>query len=308
MKLSQALIMYKKKDNMRHILTCYLLLALPIIGFVVFTIYPILWTLYKSLFSYTGVPSETRFIGFENYLTLFADSEYWNSWKMTLQYAIIKIPLEAVLAFITAYFLTLKIKGANFFRSLYYLPAIFSVAIIGLIFSNIFDYFGIVNGLLVKIGILSEKIDWFSQKWTAFSALLVGGLWNSFGTSVLYYMAALANVPKELYESADIDGASELIKIIKIALPMILPIVAVLLLLSISGCLHVNEYVLVMTNGAPAGSTHTVLSYQTSKIVPGFGTVGNIGYSATMSCITSVLFCCVGIVYSKLSKKLNNIV
>lgn len=297
----------KNQYDAKHTLTCYALLALPIIGLLVFTLYPLGWAIRLSWFSYTGVPSETRFIGWDNFATLFADKNYWSSWLMTIEYALLKMPFEAIVSFVTAYFLCKEIRGTNFFRSIYYLPAIFSVAIIGLIFANIFDYFGVANGILMKLGLIKENIDWFSNKGTAMIALLFGGWWNSIGISILYFMAALSNVPKDLYESAEIDGASELTKMMKITLPMIAPVLQILLLLSINGCLHVNEYILVMTNGAPAGTTHTVMSYLTSKIVPGFGTVANIGYASCMSFVTSIIICVVALMYNRLSNKLQNI-
>lgn len=297
----------KTKYSLNHSMTCYALLALPLIGFFVFTLYPMIWAFIKSAYSYTGIPSETRFVGWDNFKTLFNDEYYWKSWIMTFEYALVKIPLEAVLAFITAYFLTKEIRGTNFFRSLYYLPGIFSVAIIGLVFSNLFDFWGIVNGLLVKFGIIEENIDWLANKGTAFTALLVGGIWNSFGTTVLYFMAAMANVPKDLYESADLDGCGEFGKMVRITLPMIAPVLQVLMLLSINGCLHVGEYILVMTGGAPAGSTHSVLSYQISRIVPGFGELANIGYGSAMSVVTSFIFCVIALGYNKLSDKLKNL-
>ena len=287
---------------------CYLLLALPIIGFFVFTLYPMGWATRLSLFSYTGVPSETRFVGFENFKTLFTtDANYWHAWLFTFKYAIIKVPTEAIVAFVTAYFLSKEPKFVDLFRSVYYMPAMFSVAIIGLVFSNIFDFFGVANGLLMKFGLIEENINWFAGEGTATFALLVGGWWNSFGVTVLYFMSALANVPRELYESAELDGAGEIKKIWHVTLPMIAPVYQVLLLLSINSCLHVGEYMLVMTNGAPGGLTHTISSYMTSKIVPGFGEVANLGYASCMSVITSVIFCLVALGYTKLSDRLKNL-
>lgn len=295
-------------EDKKHAWLCYGLLALPIIGFFVFRLYPIFWAVRLSWFSYTGVSSETRFVAWDNYKTLFTvDANYWRSWLFTFKYAIIKVPIEACVAFITAYFLCKEPKGVNFFRSVYYLPAIFSVAIIALMFSNIFDNFGVVNGLLRKAGLISNNIDWFSKSGTALFALLLGGWWNSLGVNILYFMAALANVPKELYESAELDGANEFQKIIHITAPMIAPIFQILLLLSINGCLHVSEYVLLLSNGSPGGATHTIGSYMISKIVPGFGQVSNIGYASCMSFISSIFFCLIALGYTKLSKKLQNL-
>lgn len=286
---------------------CYLMIGVPLIGFLIFTLYPILWAVRLSAYSYTGIPSETRMIGFLNYKKLFVDAAYWRSWVMTLEFATIKILIEYTLGFIIANMLTGNRKGANVFRSMYYMPAIVSVAIVGLIFSNLFEYFGPINVLLKKVGVISQNVDWFSSKSTALIALVTGSVWSSLGTTVMYFMAALATVPKELYESADIEGADVFTRFFKITLPMIAPMLQILLMLSIISMLGANEYILVMTNGAPAGTTHTVMSYITSRVVPGFSVVANIGYSSAMSVITSIIVATISILYNVMSNKMKNI-
>ncbi len=304
--------MSKNKDYKIHIdrkeeMWCYVMVALPVIGFFVFTLYPMLWAMRLSLFSYTGVPSDTRFVGFANFKKLFADQAYLKTWITTLQFTFLKIPVEYVLGFLLASLLTGGRRGANFFRSVYYMPAIVSTAIVGLIFSNLFEFFGPINILLKKVGLISQNVDWFSTKRTALAALVTGSVWASLGTSTMYFMAALATVPKELYESADIEGAGVFTRFFKITLPMIAPMLQVLLMLSIIALLGANEYILVMTNGAPAGTTHTVQSYITSRVVPGFGTVANLGYSSAMSIVTSAVVACISIAYNRISNKMQNL-
>ena len=297
----------KRNEQKSEELACYAMLALPLIGLIVFTIYSILWAIYISFFSYTGVPSETKFVGLTQYLAVFKDQAFWKSWLMNLKFAVFKTPIEMFLAFITANLLIKNTKLSGVYRSMYFLPSIISVAIVGLIFSNLFDYFGVINAWLLKLGFISNPIDWFSQVGTSTFALLFGSLWQSFGMTLLYFLAALSTVPKEIYESADMDGAGKITILFKITLPMIAPVLQVMLLLSISGLLGINDFVLVMTNGAPAGKTYTVASYLTSKIVAGYGELSNIGYAAAMSVVTSIIFCIIGIVFDKKSKKLKDI-
>lgn len=297
----------KQKYDKKEELQCYLMIAIPIIGFFVFTLYPLIWAARLSFFSYTGIPSETRMIGLANYIKLFADPSYWRAWGTTLQIAAIKIPIEYVLGFLIANMLSHGRKGADFFRSAFYLPAIVSTAIVGFIFSNLFEYFGPINVILSKIGFIGQNVDWFSQKGTALAALVTSGVWHSLGTMVMYFMAALATVPLELYESADIEGAGSVTKFFKITIPMIAPILQIVLMLSIISMLGVNESILVMTNGAPAGSTHSVMSYITSRVVPGFGIVSNLGYSSAMCVVTSVIVCVIALLYNLFSRKMKNL-
>lgn len=289
---------------------CYIMLALPVIGFLVLKIYPILWTFRWSFFSYNGVKSQTRFIGLDNFKTIFTtDFSYWKVWGNTLLISIVKLPLEIILAMGLALMLNKKLKGTGIYQALYYLPHIISVAIVGLIFSNMFNFNGSINEILKGFGIIKENVDWFSNKSTAIGMIVVGSVWTHFGVNIMYLLAALANVPDDLYESAEIDGATSVRKFFSITLPMIAPIFQTILLLSILNVLSMNEYVLVLTNGGPYGQTHTVMSYLYTKFVPGFAetTMPQLGYGCAMSLLTTILFAFISLGYNKFSHKMKNI-
>ncbi len=294
----------KRKWDKKEVIACYAMLALPIIGFFVFTLYPILWAGRISLFTYDGIDSHTKFVGMENYKILFQSIPYWRTWITNLIILVIKMPIEALLAFVTAYILTEKTKFAGFYRTMYYMPAIIGVSIVALMFSNMFDYFGVINANLVKLGILDKPINWFENTGTSMFVVIITTMWCSFGTNVLYFIAALSNVSKEVHESAMIDGANGVTRMFKITLPMILPMMQVLMLLSINGVLHLGEIVLLLTGGAPAGTTYTVQAYLMRYIVPGFGGTEDLGYMAAASIITSIISCVVAVVFNKLSNRI----
>ena len=302
----QNIVQSRKRQRAR---TAYLMLSPQIIGFFVFSLYPILCAVHKGFFYYDRIPQNTRFVGLANFIrVLTEDTSYWHTWLTTLKFAVYKMPIELILALVLAVFLSKNIKGKGIFRAVYYLPHIISVAIVGLIFSSLFDYFGFINAWLIKLGIITKEISWFSQPFSSLSVLVIAGVWSTFGINVLYFIAALSNVPDELYEAAEIDGAGALRKFFSITLPMIAPVLQIILLLSINGTLQTNEIVLTLTGGAPAGSTYTVMSYQVSQFVPGFatGTV-NIGYGCAMSVITSIIMGTIAVFYNKFSNKLQNL-
>lgn len=307
MKTADNTLKIRKTAGKSEEMACYIMILLPVIGFFLFTLYPLIWSGKISFFSYDGIKSHTSFVGFKNYVNLITDKYYWSSWITNIKLFIFKMPLEALLAFVTANLLSNKTKFAGFYRAMYFMPSIISGAIIGLIFSNMFDYFGLINAILLKVGILSENINWFENESTAFLTIYIASFWASFGTNVLYFMAALSTVPKEVLESADIDGANSVVKLFGIKLPMIMPTLQVLLLLSFNGILHLNDLVLLLTNGAPGGKTYTVSSYLTSKIVSGFGQTSDIGYAAAMSIITSIIFCVVALIFNRLTKRMENV-
>lgn len=284
---------------------CYFMLIIPIVGFAVFSVYPILWTFKWSFYNYTGAASSAVFIGLKNFSAVFQDRIYWSTWLTTLEFTLLKVPLEMCLALVLAIILMKGLKGSGFFRIVFYMPNVISVAVIGVIFTNMFGYYGVINTLL------RQNADWFSTKLTAIVMLVLVSIWNTFGVNVMYLMSALANVPTELYECASLDGASAWVKFKDVTLPMIRPVFGVVLLLAVLGTLSTNEYILAFTGGAPNGATNTVMSYLTTQYVPGFvnttGTDGvvKLGYGSALSLVTTILFIFVGIIHQKIGNRSN---
>lgn len=295
------------KYNKSEVAQCLALISPQIIGFIIITLYPTLWAMRLSCFYYDGVISNTRFLGIENFVTLFTkDTAYWQAWITTLKYALLKLPIELPLAMFVAILLKRKLRFKGFFRAMFYMPSIIGIAIIGVIFFNMFDVFGIINAWIAKIAPDMEPIAWFSYTGTALFVLIIGDVWKTFGVNALYFTAALCNVPEEFYEVAKLEGASKWVTFTKITMPTIAPVAQIVILLSLNGTLHVNEYVLTMTGGAPYGTTHTVMSYIVGAYVPGFaGNSVNIGYGCAVSVVTSVLMTIIAIAYMKTTNKIS---
>ncbi len=283
----------------------YAMFAIPLIGFFVFNLYPILWSIHKAFYFYDGSLTGMRFTGLENFRALFRDTSYWTAWLGTLKYVVLKIPFEMILAMSLALLLNKGLKGSGFFRSIYYLPNVISIAIIGVVFMNMFDFFGFINGVLTKIGIIAQPINWFEKEWSSWVVIILSSIWNTFGINVMYFLAALANVPADVYEAATIDGASKTTVFFKITLPLMGRVLQTIFLLSINGSMLVNDLILVTTNGAPGGKTYSIMAYVTSKFVPGFADAGvNIGYGAAAGTMMAIIMASVAFIYLKLSKKL----
>lgn len=297
-------------EMQREEITCYLMIMLPLLGFLIFSVYPIIWTFRWAFFSYNGIPSETVFIGFDNFKQMFTtDLDYWKAWVNTLYYVLLKVPFEMCFALFIAVLLQQKLKCKGLFRATYYLPCVISIAIVGLMFTNMFSINGFVNSILVKLNIIETNIDWFGNRHTATLMLALGGIWTGFGTNILYFLSALSNISPDLYEAADVDGANSWTKFSKITLPMISPVAVTVVLLSLIASLGSNEYVISFTNGAPGGQTRTVMSYLTTKFVPGFTTNSEppIGYGCSLSLVTTILFASLSIIYNKINNKVNSI-
>lgn len=284
-------------------LSCYLLLLLPILGFLLFNIYPLVWQIQKAFYRYNGVESYTKFVGLKNFITIFTeDIPFWKSYIVTFQFTLIKVPVELCIALFIASLLSNEaIKCKGIFRALYYTPVLLSAVVVGIIYSNIFTYFGVANSILEKLGLISEPIDFFATKWRAMASLIGGHVWNNVGTNVLFFTAALANIPKDCYEAAYLDGAGRFTTFRKITLPLMGPVLSTILLLSFLGTLGVGEYIYLTSNGAPAGETTTVGMYM-MQYLPGFSTGSvDMGYASALTCIVSIISVVTSFAFRKLS-------
>lgn len=281
------------------------------IGFLLFSVYPIIWVLRWSFFKYNGY-SEPVFVGLGNFIRVFSrDPAYWNSLKNTFLIAGMKMIFEIPLALVLAVLLNNKIKGSSFFRVVFFLPSVFSIAVVGLIFSILFGaYNGIVNAILKNIGLITQNISWFSDKGHAMFVIILVSLWTTFGHNMIYFLMGLQNISKSLYECASIDGANEVQQFFYITMPLVAPILQLVLMLSVLGTMKMTDLILVLTNGAPGGSTEVVMTY----IFKYFFSYGEsaamevqFGYASSMAVVTAVILGIVTLIYLKVSKKMQEV-
>lgn len=281
------------------------------IGFLLFSVYPIIWVLRWSFFKYNGY-SEPVFVGLGNFIRVFSrDPAYWNSLKNTFLIAGMKMIFEIPLALVLAVLLNNKIKGGSFFRVVFFLPSVFSIAVVGLIFSILFGaYNGIVNAILKNIGLITQNISWFSDKGHAMFVIILVSLWTTFGLNMIYFLMGLQNISKSLYECASIDGANEVQQFFYITMPLVAPILQLVLMLSVLGTMKMTDLILVLTNGAPGGSTEVVMTY----IFKYFFSYGEsaamevqFGYASSMAVVTAVILGIVTLIYLKVSKKMQEV-
>lgn len=281
------------------------------IGFLLFSVYPIIWVLRWSFFKYNGY-SEPVFVGLGNFIRVFSrDPAYRNSLKNTFLIAGMKMIFEIPLALVLAVLLNNKIKGSSFFRVVFFLPSVFSIAVVGLIFSILFGaYNGIVNAILKNIGLITQNISWFSDKGHAMFVIILVSLWTTFGLNMIYFLMGLQNISKSLYECASIDGANEVQQFFYITMPLVAPILQLVLMLSVLGTMKMTDLILVLTNGAPGGSTEVVMTY----IFKYFFSYGEsaamevqFGYASSMAVVTAVILGIVTLIYLKVSKKMQEV-
>src|SRR6476659_5681686 len=206
----------------REALEGYLFILPWLFGFLAFTAGPMLASLGLS-FTKWNLLQPPSWNGIANYVHMVGDPLFWHSLGVTVRYTLISVPARLVLALAVAMLLTHRLPGMNAFRTIYFLPAIIGGIPVALLWSWVFnpDY-GILNYLLAQIGIEGPK--WLSNPDTALWAVIIMSLWD-FGVPMLIFIAGLQNIPPHLYESAELDGANSLGKLINITLPMLSPTV-----------------------------------------------------------------------------------
>ena len=282
------------------------MLAPMMLGFVIFTYVPIVYILRYSLYNSNGF--KESWVGLNNFVRLFTrDATYWKSLITTFILAFGKLLIEIPLAMILALLLNKGIKGTGFFRVTLFLPAIISTAICGLIFSLMFaSYNGIINTMLQNWGWIQKPISWFSNRWTALLVLGLASVWNNFGINMIFFLMALQSVPKELYESARIDGITPVRRFFSITLPMIGPTFQSVLLMAIVGSLKMADLILASTNGQPAGGTEVVMTYVFKYFFGYSGRRVEVGYASAMAVVTGIILAIVSFVYMRMTKKIGN--
>ncbi len=242
----------KLGSKRKEALTGLLFISPWLIGISIFTAYPIVASMIFSFSSYNGISSPV-WIGLQNFRDLFNDEIFLKSIYNTLFLAIIGIPITQFLSIITAVLLNMEIKGQSIFRTLFFLPSIVPAVASALLWKWILNpEFGPVNLFLEKLGIPGP--GWLTDPLWSKPSLIILSCWG-IGGAMIIYLAGLQNIPKNLYEAAEIDGASKIKSFFKITLPMLKPVIIFNLVMGIISSFQVFTNVFIMTNGGPENST-----------------------------------------------------
>ena len=257
------------KRESREARAGWLFISPWLIGFLCLTGGPLLFSLYASFTNY-NMTSRMDFIGLSNYIKMFTkDPVFWKSLGNTLYYVALAVPSSCICAIFLATLLNQKVKGTPLFRMLFYLPTVLSgVAVYQLWMQLLAPQSGLINSVLRLVGI--EGPSWLSDPaWTK-PSLVMMRVW-ALGTSMLLYLSSMNSVSRDLYEAADIDGASFLQKFRKITLPQISPIIFFDIITNMTGAFQVFQEALVMSKngkGDPAGSLLFYNAYLSGGIYP----------------------------------------
>ncbi|NUK30255.1 sugar ABC transporter permease [Parageobacillus sp. VR-IP] len=278
----------------------YLFIAPWIIGFLLFTAGPLLFSLYGSFTNY-DITSRMEFIGFKNYIRMFTDDDlFWVSLTNTLYYVVISVPLTTVGAIILAVLLNQGVPGMRVYRTIFYLPAVLSGVGVYLLWMQLLSpSSGLVDTFLSWFGI--DGPAWlFDPKWTK-PALIFMKMW-SVGGGMLLYLASLQGVPKSLYEAAEIDGANAFQRFRHITLPMITPVIFFDLVTSLIGAFQIFQEAYVMSKNGDGGPNNSLLFFNLHMWNKAFKAF-DMGYAMAMSWLLFIVVLILTIINLKLAPR-----
>jgi multiple sugar transport system permease protein len=269
-------------------LTGYLFVSPWIISALVFTFGAMLYVLYLS-FTDLQLLNTPKIIGLDNYTKILSDPRFHTAVFNTLLYAVVVTFCQTWLALILAVVLNAKIKGKQFFRVAWYIPSVTSSVVISLIFIWVFQKEGILNYTLASLFGWTgfQPVAWLTDAGahTALPALMILAILTTSPTFMLYFLAALQDIPEEVYEAASIDGCTGLQRFFRITVPMLRPIIFLVVVLGTIGTLQIFDQALIMTDGGPLNQTTTInyLIYRAAF------TDYNMAYAAATSFVLFVL-------------------
>ena len=239
----------------------YIYLIPSLVLLVIFTYYPILYSLYISFFRWDIFTPQPVFCGFENYIDVFSERVFWVVLKNTLLYTVITIPITMALALFMAILLNDRLGWMrNVYRVACFYPTMIPAAAAGMLWVWLFNPgIGLVNYYLKKIGFIT--VEWlYDMKW-ALPAIMIVSVWKNFGYYMLIYLAGLQGISKELYECCDIEGAGFWARLRHITLPLLSPTTLFIFIVSMINSFQVFDLTYVMTQGGPADRTNTLVFY-----------------------------------------------
>lgn len=276
----------------------YLFLLPWIIGLIMFTIIPIISSLYLSFTNY-NIISTPVFIGLENYKNMLNDVNFKQSMAVTLKFVSLGVPIKLIVALLIAVLLNRKIRGMSIYRAVYYIPSLFGSSVaVAILWRQLFNDSGVINIILNKFGI--EGMNWIATPSTALYTIIILEIWQ-FGSAMLIFLAGLKQVPADLYEAALIDGAGHFRKFIHITIPMITPMILFNLVMQIINSFQSfnSAYIISGGTGGPLNST---LLYSLYLYQKGFAYF-QMGYASALAWILLLVIALITIVQFKISKK-----
>ena len=232
-------------------------------------IYPIARAFWLSLFTENlGTDLQPVFSGFTNYSRMLGDGRFWQTLQNTTVFTVASVSLELLLGMAIALILNQSFRGRGIVRTIAIIPWALPTAVMGLAWAWIFnDQYGVVNDILLRLGLIDTGINWLGNPTLAMVALVIADVWKTTPFISIILLAGLQSIPEDIYEAHSLDGANAWQSFYQITLPLLMPQILISLLFRFAQSFGIFDLVQVMTGGGPAGATETVSIYIYSTVM-----------------------------------------
>jgi len=285
---------------------CWLFMSMSLIFYVLFQGYPIICSIQYSLLDWSGLTSNAAFVGLRNYVELIHDKLFWNAFFNSFKYTVMIVPLELAVSLFLAYMLNNEaLKGRTVYRTMYFIPVVTTASVVGIIMIFLLGVQGPVNYMLIALHIIKTPINFLGNAKYAMPTLVIISLWKDCGTYMIYWLAGLQGVPKDVYEAATVDGATRGQTFFHIVLPLIAPVGGIIAILCAINSLKVFDIIKTMTEGGPFYATDVIATYVYRSAFSSEIGMPRLGYASAAALLFGVAVIVVGTVLNVMKGHLN---
>jgi len=289
----------KFKDTLEN----YIFVAPAVTIFSIFYIIPFIWVFQLGMFEWDGISFTKTFVGLDNFKEIFLqDRSWWQAMWNATYITLIALTLQNILAFMLAWACDREIRMKNFYRVVFFIPPVLSEVVVGMVWRfiiNDIDGANIINRMLAGIGLPHLMHNWLSDPQTALTTVALVHCWKGFGWGFLIFLAGLQTIPRELYEAARVDGANAWQSFKKITIPLMIPVVVVVAILTVLGTMQVFVLIVSLVGGEFAGHT----SVPVLRILASMRGSSRFGYACAQGITFGMVLVAISFIQYRFSKK-----
>jgi raffinose/stachyose/melibiose transport system permease protein len=277
----------------------YTLFVIPgMLLLFMFFVYPLISSLYYGFTNWNGISDHVKLVGFRNFSKALSDPAFWSSVKNNGYFILFSVFIQVPITVVASLMIANVKKLQGLYKTAIFMPTVMSTAVIGILWGFIYNYdVGLLNKVIVFFG--GQSVDWLGSPKTAMLSILITNCWQWAGFYIVMILAAILTIPKELDEAAMIDGATGLQRVRTITMPLIMPVISVVIMLSIAGSMKAADIIIVMTKGGPASSTDVMATYMIKYAITNF----KYGYGNALSFVIFIFTMVVTVLYQVLIAK-----
>ena len=278
----------------------YLFIIPAVVLLAAFLLYPALQTVRYAFTDYNIMrPDRIKFCGFNNFIELFQDKDFWIAVKNTLHFTILVVPFQTVLALALALLISSRRKGVSIFRAAYFSPQVTSMVVVAILWTVLYNSnpnSGMLNALLVNLGM--EPCGFLNDPKSAMNSIVFMSAWQGAGYQMMIFLAGLQGIPKDQYEAASIDGAGKIKSFLYVTLPGLKNVISYVIMITVIQAMKLFTQPYVMTKGGPQNATRTLVYYVYEQ---GFQK-RNFGYACAVEAVFFVIVISLSVGMKKIIK------